>query len=81
MAMVELPLEEYQIRTGDSFAYATTVEKSFGVLDDILDWCRSNMLKEWRWQLIQPSSDQSPGRYTFYFDSDLDLCAFKLRWI
>jgi hypothetical protein len=78
--MHQLPLEEYQVRTGDSFHCATNVEKPYGVLDDILDWCKLNMLQEWRWQLVQPSSDVSPGRYIFYFDSDRDMCAFKLRW-
>lgn len=78
--MIELPFEEYQIRTGDSFHYAITVEKTYGILDDILDWCRANMLADWRWQLIHPSSEHLPGRYTFYFDSDRDCCAFKLRW-
>lgn len=79
--MIDLPLEEYQVRTGESFRYAITVDKAYGILDDILDWCRANMLADWRWQLISPSSDRSPGKYTFYFDSDRDCCAFKLRWV
>lgn len=75
------PLEEYQIRTGDSFAYAQEIHKPFGVLDNVLDWCKSNILEEWRWQLVRTSTDREPGRYIFYFDSDRDLCAFRLRWM
>jgi len=78
--MPTLAFEEYQIRTGDSFKHAAHVEKPFGVLDDILDWCRASLEHEWRWQLLTASSDQLPGRYIFYFDSDRDCCAFRLRW-
>jgi hypothetical protein len=74
-------LYDRQIRPGDSFRYAVEIRKPFGVLDSVLAWCKTEMTGEWRWQLIQPSSDNSPGRYIFYFDSDRDVCAFRLTWM
>ena len=79
--MHAMAFEEYQVRTGDSFPYAQEIHKSFGVLDSVLDWCKANMLNEWRWQLKRTSTDREPGHYVFYFDSDRDLCAFRLRWM
>ena len=78
--LVEAP-PEYHVRTGQSFAHAREIQKPFGVLDDVIDWCKTNLDAEWRWQLVQPSSDLCPGRYFFYFDSERDLCAFCLRWV
>lgn len=79
--MQGMPVQEFEVRTGDSFAYAQEIHKPFGVLDDVIDWCKANMCAEWRWQLIRTSTDRDDGRYVFYFDSDRDLCAFKLRWM
>lgn len=70
----------YQIRQGDSFRFAKEINKPFGQLDSVLDWCKQELTSEWRWQLVQVSSDVAPGRYIFYFDSDRDACAFNLRW-
>jgi hypothetical protein len=79
--MQELAPHKLQIRTGDSFAYVQEVNKPFGVLDNIIDWCKLNMSDQWRWQLVRTSTDRDPGRYIFYFDSDKDICAFRLRWM
>lgn len=68
-------------RTGDTFAHAQEILKPFGVLDQVLEWCKTNMTHDWRWQLVRASSDRELGRYIFYFDSDKDLCAFALRWM
>lgn len=73
-------LADYQIRDKDSFAYAKEILKPWGGLDPILDWCKSELTGDWRWQLVQVSSDIAPGRYIFYFDSDRDCCAFTLKW-
>lgn len=80
MSIADLDLG-YEIRTSDSFSYAMEIRKPFGVLDDVLAWCKTEMIGEWRWQLIRTSTDREPGRYCFYFDSDRDFCAFKLRWM
>jgi hypothetical protein len=39
------------------------------------------MQDDWRWQLIDTSTDQRPGRYVFYFDNNKDYFAFVLKWL
>ena len=69
-----------EIRPGDSFRYAREILKPYGELDRVLAWCKTELIAEWRWQLILGSSDHRPGRYIFYFDSDRDFFAFVLQW-
>jgi hypothetical protein len=71
---------DYQIRDKESFRYAREIAKPFGQLDGILDWCKSELRDDWRWQLVDMSTDQRPGRYIFYFDSERDYFAFTLYW-
>ena len=71
---------DYQIRDKESFQYAREISKPFGQLDGILDWCKTEIRDEWRWQLVEMSNDQRPGRYIFYFDSERDYFAFTLYW-
>ena len=75
-------LEERVIdsRSRESFLYAQEITKPFGELDRVLDWCKSELVGDWRWQLIDVSSDRRPGRYIFYFDSERDFFAFTLQW-
>ena len=68
------------IRDRASFHYAHEIEKSFGVIEHVLDWCKSEMAGDWRWQLIQTSSDRKPGRYCFFFDDERDYLAFLMKW-
>lgn len=67
-------------RPQDSFNYAQEIFKQFGVLESVLDWCKEELVEEWRWQLIDVSSDCRPGRYIFYFDSERDCLAFIMKW-
>jgi hypothetical protein len=67
-------------RDQDSFNYAQEIAKPFGVLESVLDWCKEELVEEWRWQLIEVSSDHRPGRYVFYFDSERDCLAFTMKW-
>jgi hypothetical protein len=67
-------------REGASFAYQHELTKPFGTLDTVLDWCKDQLIGDWRWQLIEVSTDQRPGRYVFYFDSERDCVAFVLQW-
>ena len=67
-------------RDKDSFGYAKEITKEFGVLEQVLDWCKEELTSEWRWQLVNVSSDRNPGRYIFYFDSERDCLAFTLKW-
>ena len=70
----------FEIRLGDSFRYALEIRKPFGELDRVLAWCKTELTGEWRWQLVDVSTDQRPGRYIFYFDSERDHFAFTLYW-
>ena len=70
----------FEIRLGDSFNYAREINKPFGELDRVLAWCKTELVGEWRWQLIDVSTDKRPGRYIFYFDSERDYFAFTLYW-
>ena len=58
-------LDNLVIREQESFRHAVEIHKPFGGLDGVIDWCKQNMLDEWRWQLIQVSTDHTDGRYTF----------------
>jgi hypothetical protein len=67
-------------RDRDSFHYAREIEKPFGVIETVLSWCKSELQSDWRWQLIEMSSDIKPGRYCFFFDDERDYCAFLMKW-
>jgi hypothetical protein len=68
------------IRRGESFNHAREIARPFGQIDRIIDWCKTEITGDWRWQVVATSSDRAPGRYIFYFDSDRDAAAFSLFW-
>ena len=68
------------IRFGESFDYAQEIFRPFGQIDRIIEWCKTELVGDWRWQVVTSSSDRAPGRYIFYFDSDRDAAAFALFW-
>ena len=68
------------IRLGESFDYAQEISRPFGQIDRIIEWCKTELTGDWRWQVVTSSSDRAPGRYIFYFDSDRDAAAFALFW-
>ncbi len=67
-------------RSETSFPYAREVFLNYGRVDEAIKWCQVECQCDWRWQIIDTSSDIRPGRYIFYFDSDQDCCAFALKW-
>ena len=67
-------------RNRDSFNHALEIVKSFGVIEHVLNWCKSELRSDWRWQLLEMSSDRKPGRYMFYFDDERDYLAFVMKW-
>jgi len=68
-------------RAKESFNHAVEIHQPFGGLDSVIAWCKeADMAGEWRWQLIQVSTDHTDGRYIFYFDNERDYCAFLLKW-
>lgn len=70
----------YRIREKESFGFAREIAKPFGQIDYIIAWCKAELEGDWRWHLVEASSDIRPGRYIFYFDSERDACAFALKW-
>ena len=78
MTLLKEPLT--YIREAVSFQHATEISKPYGEIELILDWARLELEHEWRWQLVEGSTDKRPGRYIFYFDSDRDFFAFVLHW-
>lgn len=73
-------LDNLVIRSKESFAFAKEISKPYGGLDSVITWCKSEIAGDWRWQLVQASTDFSPGRYLFYFDDERDYVAFLLKW-
>jgi hypothetical protein len=67
-------------RDRDSFNHALEIVKSFGVIEHVLNWCKSELRSDWRWQLLEMSSDSKPGRYIFYIDDERDYLAFVMKW-
>lgn len=68
------------LRDRDSFDHAHEIVKPFGQIEQVIDWCKDQLAEEWRWQLVDVSSAQRPGRYIFYFDSERDCLAFVMKW-
>jgi hypothetical protein len=68
------------MRDRDSFEHAHEIVKAFGIIETVLNWCKSELRGEWRWQLIEMSSDIKPGRYCFFFDDERDYLAFVMKW-
>jgi hypothetical protein len=63
-----------------SFPHAKEIIKPWGTLEPCIAWCKSELEQDWRWQMVDMASDQRPGRYIFYFDSERDCVAFMLKW-
>jgi hypothetical protein len=68
------------VRDRASFNYAHEIIKPFGQIEQVIDWCKNELIDEWRWQLVEISSNRRPGRYIFYFDSERDCLAFVMKW-
>jgi hypothetical protein len=67
-------------RTKDSFQYSCEISKPFGGIDRVISWCKTEIQDDWRWELIDVSTNLGPGRYNFYFDNERDYFAFTLCW-
>lgn len=72
--------DQLHIRPRESFHHACEISKPFGSLETVLAWSKSELTQDWRWQLVELSSDTRPGRYIFYFDSERDYLAFVMKW-
>lgn len=77
---MQLTTEQYHVKLKESFHHAREINKPFGEIEPILEWCKRELRDDWRWQLIDVSSPSTPGRYIFYFNDDKDYFAFALKW-
>ena len=68
------------VKDSTGYSYAKLINKPFGVIETVLDWCKEELVEDWRWQLVEVSSDRKPGEYIFYFDNERDYLAFILKW-
>ena len=68
------------LRLKQSFNHAHTINKSHGIIEEILDWCKHELTEDWRWQLREVSTYTRNGEYIFYFDGERDYLAFVLKW-
>jgi hypothetical protein len=75
-----MPVSDDLIRTAESFRHARSIVKAWGGLEEVLTWCRSECQGEWRWQLVEMSGQDKPGRYVFFFDREADYLAFVMKW-
>jgi len=75
-------LEERVIdsRRRESFLYAREIAKPSGEFDRVIDWCKTEIVGDWRWQLVDVCADRRPVRYIFYFDTERDFYSFTLQW-
>jgi len=73
-------LRQIDSRNRESFPYSREVHKHWGGLEPMLTWCKAELTGDWRWQLIDMATDQRPGRYCFFFDSERDVVAFTMKW-
>jgi hypothetical protein len=70
----------FEIRDAESFKHSILINKPFGSIDSVIEWAKTELSDEWRWQVIRTSSDQLPGSYIFYFDSESDYLAFTMKF-
>lgn len=73
-----MQVELTETRERKSFVYSCEINKKLGTLDRMLAWCRTELLSDWRWELVESGDDQ--WHYIFYFDTERDLFAFTLQW-
>ena len=78
--LIRSAADAFENRPANSFTFSREIVKPYGSMDKIVDWCKHELVDEWGWSINEYSNDQTPGRYTFYFDSDRDACAFMLTW-
>jgi len=74
-----IPVEDSH-REHTSFEHVVEVNKPGATLDQMLDWCKAELVGEWRWQLVEVSNARTPGKYLFHFDNHRDTVAFTIKW-
>jgi hypothetical protein len=72
--------QSQMMRCSDSFKHTVRLQRPWGWIDRAIAWAKTELTEDWRWQLVSMSSDQRPGEYIFYFDSDRDYVAFCMKF-
>jgi len=65
--------------SGNRFKHQIRTGIMLGMLDDCYDWCRENLMHEWRIEQTEFNL-RSPCMYNFYFESEQDAVTFSLKW-
>jgi hypothetical protein len=69
------------LKSKDDFRHRVTIHKEFGQLGQIVSWCRDRyVFGEWGWNMVSFPTTTSPGCYYFYFNDEVCLFEFTLRW-
>ena len=69
---------KYRLGLKSSFSF----NEIFYIRDDILKWCKENCIE--KYNCSSTSTELSPKvtmLCVFRFESDIDVMAFKLRWL
>ena len=45
-----LDIAQIDERSAESFNHAQRITRPFGELDAVIQWCKSNLTKDWRWR-------------------------------
>lgn len=67
-------------RLRNSFNYTNEIYQPRGQIDIIFSWCKTELVGDWCWELLEISTEVRPGHYIFYFDVKRDCIAFIMKW-
>jgi hypothetical protein len=69
-----------EVTTFTDTSYSISIQKQAGTITEIVDWCFTNVNRDWRWTVVEPSSRNHFGEYYFIFESEKDFLNFSLVW-
>jgi len=61
-------------------AYAVSVQRPHGHIDQMLAWCQRECAASWAWEIKTLSSPWQQGEYVFHFADKQDCFAFSVKW-
>ena len=60
--------------------YRCDVHKDFGKLDDLVEWCKKEVIGDWGWHIARYPNSEQPGHYIFFFEHHSEYFAFALKF-
>ena len=69
-----------EIETALDYKFSQAIEKEYGSIDQVLEWCQSELSEKWAWEITSGPSSTAPCSFIFYFNSERDTVAFRLKW-